>query len=342
MTLRPERSRPRRPRRALALALVVGTALAGCSSERELEISAKRENLDLAYRKAELAKQPETIQQIVEEAPPTVFGLPSNAADVAKPMADRPTPTTLPATVPAPRGCRVAPRQTPASSQTTTSANAAPRVGRYPAHQTGVFGIRSGTFNVQGRVPPESELQIRNVVDRSTVDAGGRAQPDFTFDEVLPGASGPIVTTYRITAADLTLTKITSGSSTFEPVPAIRIMQFADVVGTSWTSAGVDLRTTETMTVQGRIDSRSTVDLCGTVVEAYRVTSQERRVNSQTGFSYETDSAQPKVYDIATQLGALTIQIRERSTTSFVANGATVTVTLDYQRTLDGPSPAST
>jgi hypothetical protein len=313
---------------AVVLALSV---TAGCGGGSHLDISAKRENLDLAYRNEKLAKKPATVIELLDDAPP-VPGLPSSAATIAVPRASFRLPPPDPP-------CRSAPADVPASSQTTSSATAAPPVGSYPAHQVGTFAIKAGTFDLKGPVAPETEIQIRNVVDDSSVDSSGKTQPNIAFDEVVPGFNAPTVTTYKITATELQLVKIVTGDDTFAPTPSITIMKFADAVGTSWTSAGVDVDTTEAMTVQGTIEARERVDLCGTVVEAYRISSDERRVNTQTGYSYETDSAQPKIYDIATQAGALTIRIREKSTTSFVANGTPGTVDLDYTRTLNAVRP---
>jgi hypothetical protein len=318
--------------------VVVAMTLAACSSDTGLDIAAKRENLDLAYRKEELAKKPQTIEQIVDEAPP-LPGLPTRNDLVRMPSGSGGGTNSF-RPLPADRGCRKAPPNAPAVSQTTTVATSGPRPGRYPAHQVGTFELSSGTFNLKGPVPRDTELTIRNVVDESEVNSGGTTQLSITFEEVVPSAGEPTVTTYKITNAELQLVKITNGESTFVPTPAITIMKFSDAAGTNWTSAGVDLDTTEAMTVQGTIESRTTVDLCGNVVEAYRVVSRERRSNSQTGFSYETDPEQPKIYDIATQQGALVIQMREKSTTRFIVNGAPATVLLDYTRTLNALLPA--
>lgn len=320
--------------RALVAASVALALTAGCAGSSRLDISAKRENVDLAYKNEKLAKKPPTIKEVLDTAPP-IPGLPANAVSVAVPPTSRFRPLPLPD-----RTCRTAAKDAPASSQTTSSATAAPPAGVYLAHQTGTFAITSSSVNAKGPVAPETQVQIQNIVDRSAVNENGKNEPDITFDEVVPGFGAPTVTTYKITAAELQLVKIVTGSATFEPTPAVTIMQFKDAVGSNWTSAGVDVDTTEAMTVQGTIEARERVDLCGTVIEAYRISSQERRVNTQTGSSYETDSAQPKIYDIATQAGALTVRIREKSTTSFVSQGATVTVAVDYTRTLNAPTPA--
>ena len=330
-------SLPARHRALLLAVALVSAVTASCSNHRSLDVTAKRENLDLVYKKAELAKKAPTLQQVIDAAP-AVSGLPANAAALAQPAGPG-ADAGFRSPPPAP-SCPAAPRGTPASSLATTATDNAPAVGRYPAHQTGTFAVQAGTLNVQGPVPPQVEIRIANVVDTSTTNAGGNRQANVTFDQIEPGLNRPTVTTYRITPTELDLVKIVSDAGTFQPSPAITIMQFKDAAGTSWTAAGVDLDTTEAMTVQGTIVAREVVDLCGKVVEAYRISSDERRVNPQTHSSYATDSSQPKIYDIATQAGGLTIRIREKSTTSFVINGTPATVSVDYTRTLDALQPS--
>jgi len=80
------------------------------------------------------------------------------------------------------------------------------------------------------------------------------------------------------------------------------------------------------MVVQGQITKREPIDVCGTMVDTYRVESTEQIVNVEQGYSSKTHDGDPNVYNVATQYGGLLVQQHTATTTTFASSGTTLII----------------
>jgi hypothetical protein len=109
--------------------------------------------------------------------------------------------------------------------------------------------------------------------------------------------------------------------------------------GTSWNSSGIDDKTHTTMLVQGKIAGREAIDVCGTMVDTYRVESTERMVNVESGYNSTTNDGKPNVYNIATQFGGLIVQQHTDTTTTLTVAGVPSTLIIDNTSTVQSVKP---
>lgn len=155
--------------------------------------------------------------------------------------------------------------------------------------------------------------------------------------------------TYRVTGADggesaLELVRLHERSEddemTVEPTPPVTIVGLGQGEGDSWNSAGMDPDTGMVIVIQGRIERRELVDVCGEVHDTYRVVSDETMVDFSSGFRRETE--EPTVYNVATQLGGLFLREEVHSTTTRQEESGPTTLHLDYVSTADSAEPTPT
>jgi hypothetical protein len=112
-------------------------------------------------------------------------------------------------------------------------------------------------------------------------------------------------------------------------------------IGHSWRSAGVDKARRTALSIEGSIESAQPVDLCGELVDSYRVVTKETFANLATGESSGTDTDASNVYNVATQLGGLLIRTELHYTqqTRDPKSGTPILVSYDYTSTLDRARP---
>jgi hypothetical protein len=219
----------------------------------------------------------------------------------------------------------------------------APAAGTYDRRVAGTFDVEGGVIPLRGPMPTQDTLAYRNV----------KATPDFSeidFDTVQPGLGGSSITTsYRLLPnQELDVVQrvvvMSDGSTqTFAPVPAVKIVALGTGVGDSWSSAGTDPVNGTSMVVQGKITRTEVVDLCGEVVDSYRVESTERIVNLKAAFRSNTSDAEtpdgstgkPNVYNVATALGGLFVRTEEHT----ITRAGAYTVTIDSTSTFRSPRP---
>ncbi|MHB1912319.1 MAG: hypothetical protein ACYCTI_09745, partial [Acidimicrobiales bacterium] len=224
-----------------------------------------------------------------------------------------------------------------------------PAAGLYTEHNTGKFTLVEDGLSLSGQYPAQGQYTIQNErQDTSTASTpvqgvGGLngTVTDFYYDVVEVGVDGSeTTTTYRDqivqgsvankaqleagtgpgTTGELDLVKQvvqnSQGTSTFLPNSPVEIVAFNKGVGASWNSAGVDTSTGTVMTVQGSIKAIDNVDVCGRLVEAYRVVSNEKLSNPKSGFTSATSASDPNVYEISPQFGGIMVRQHIDTTTT--------------------------
>lgn len=243
-----------------------------------------------------------------------------------------------------------------------------PATGLYSEHNTGKFTIIENGLSLTGAYPQQGEFTIQNEKVTRSSDSVNGAVTDFYYDLVEQGVDGSqTVTTYLAqlvnggvsnyaqleagtgpgTTGQLDLVKqVTTnsqGTSTFAPSSPVEIMAMTTGVGASWNSVGVDPSSGTAMEVSGKVAAVDNVDLCGHVVEAYRVVSNEQVSNPRSGFASSTSTNDPNVYEIAPQFGGLFVSEHIDTTTTIPSTSSSSTnatvVELDYTSTLDSVKP---
>jgi hypothetical protein len=134
---------------------------------------------------------------------------------------------------------------------------------------------------------------------------------------------------------------INNGAETIlRPDPPVTFFQFG-AEGDSWNSAGADVDHDLAMVIQGAINDRAVIDVCGVLAEAFVIGYTEQVVNLATGETSGTDSAEPSTIYYAPQYGGLVVKEEIHTTQRVTApDGSPVVINLDYVSTLTSIDPA--
>jgi hypothetical protein len=324
--------------------LSLAAAACGGGGPDPLIIGMKRIALNLAFADEELANpvDPSRVIRVV----PAPDALLEEGADF-EPYRPRPRP-------PAPPACATAGPNVFADEPVPIFPRGAPAEGVYSFHNVGTIKITGTVVPLEIPYPTTSKVEIRNVKVVEGTPGGealtpaGRAALGLskvvTFDRINKvSAELTIEDSYRYDEAKLELTRrvVTSqGVTTFNPRPAITFLEFGQGEGDTWSSAGIDTENNLSMVVQGQIANREFVDLCGKIVDAFRVLSNETSVNLDDTSQSGTDATQPNIYWYANHLGALLIKEEGHFTQVLQVDGAPVTLEFDYTSTLDSITPS--
>ena len=355
------------PRRRLLAAAVLSVSvpvLAGCgiNSGRGFQVGVKQVGVNLSFANGSLVTT-----RIVHLPPVPVASYGAFLAQVTQlsnvqavnGITGFPPPTAL-------AGCPKAPTGARPDQAVKVVVTRPPATGVYREHNTGKFTLVEDGLTFSGPYPPQGEFSIQNESTKSAADSVNGTVTDFYFDLVVTGVDGSVTTTtYRAqiqeggvvnkaqleastgpgTTGELDLVKQvvqnSQGTSTFAPSSPVEIVAFNRGVGASWNSAGVDSSSGTVMTVSGSITAIDWVDVCGRIVEAYRVVSNEKvsNPNANAAFTSSTNQSDPNVYDIAPQFGGLIVRAHIDTTTTYTANKSATVVTLDYTSVLDSVTP---
>jgi hypothetical protein len=194
--------------------------------------------------------------------------------------------------------------------------------------------------------PPASRWEIPKTEKIVTPSPLPDTAPDITFEWdvrkiVVPGYE--IIDSLRLLKDRIELVKrrtINQGVETaFTPTPPVRIYTFGDE-GSLIASAGMDTETNTAMVVNGKVEAREFVDVCGEVIDTWRVSLDEQMVNLDTGETSGTAQGDPNIYNWATQYGGIVVREDVHYTaTSRTPEGTPVVLDFDYQSTLDAITP---
>ncbi len=325
------------PRRLVVMLVALSVLATACgrgNSDRALPIGVKRVALNLVFAKEELAKPltPEVILRILPPLPELSGGDLNQFRGPLRP------PSLFPP-------CAVAqPGQGP-EKPVTFSAVRPPAVGAYGRHNKGTLKL-VGPLSLTLPFPPASRWEIPKTTRIVTPSPLPNTDPDITFEWdirkiLVPGFE--VIDSMRLLEDRIELVKrrtINQGAeSTFTPTPPVRIYTFGDE-GSVIASAGMDTETNTAMVVNGKVEKREFVDVCGEVIDTWRVSLDEQVVNLDTGETSGTLQGDPNIYNFATQYGGIVVREDVHYTaTTRTAEGTPVVLEFDYESTLDAITP---
>ena len=327
----------------LALVLLAPLASAACAGggKPPFQFGIQAVALNLAFAEPELAKPvaPNVIVRLFPAPPGLDAG---NLGDFAS-RGYRPTYGLPPSTA-----CPKAPDGSVPDDVVTFAVTAPPTAGTYQRHNLGTIGITGGAFPITVPFPGSTRWQVGAGAPITTTDPVGRSttvtqyevrkvlSPTFIITDRYEIRSDRVVLVERMSHTD-------AGDTVFHPSPAIDFFVFGQE-GDTWSSGGVDLERGTSMVVQGKIESREVVDVCGDVFDTFRVSSSETTVDLRTGDTSGTPQDNPNIYNVATQLGGLIVRenVHETFTTKDKASGTPIVITFDYISTVDSVDPIGT
>jgi hypothetical protein len=320
--------------RTLTVAALVATAASGCGGGvHGINIGVRRVGVDLAFQadKDAAAKKPPTVIYIDTPPPlptPVLARNPQNQIVILQPPPIKPVVNK----------CPRAPEGTPVERLATSDFQGKPKVGTYGVRNNGKIAL-VGPLPLILPVPPESEERLQNLNTDIKNPLGLPVTGAYEYDIVTPSGANSVTDRLRYTpGTGIELVRriyVQDGKTVdFNPLKPVKLIAITSGEGNSWTDATSDPVTGITMTTQGTVGGRVRVDLCGTVVEAYKVTSTERLVSlnpNQTFASFTRDGdpsasgGQPNSYYISPQYGGLFVQVETHTTTTIGA----ITVNID-------------
>ncbi len=325
-------------RRRTGVLLVVLSVLASAcgrsGGDDALPIGVKRVALNLTFAKEELAKPvaPEVILRLLPPLPELAGG------DLDAFRGPLKRVRLLPS-------CPVAqPGQGP-EKPVTFSALRPPAVGAYTRHNKGTLKV-VGPLPLTLPFPPASRWEIAKTTKIVTPSAVPNGDPATNFEWdirkiLVPGYE--VIDSMRLLADRIELVKrrtINQGAeTTFTPTPPVSVYTFGDE-GSLINSAGIDTETNTAMVVQGEVERREFVDVCGVVIDTWRVSLNERIVNLSTGETSGSVEGDPNIYNFATQYGGIVVREDVHYTSTVrTSQGTPVVFEFEYVSTLDAIAP---
>jgi hypothetical protein len=332
------------------VALLLAAALvAACGPSRpdRLEFGVQRIALDLAFVDEDAAPppQPEVIVKLVP-APPEVYepGFDFDTVRVPDDETDLGDDVVLP---PLPPRCPAASPEATIDLPVSPSVIDPPAPGRYPRASNGWIELVTAGPTLKFPYPFESSWLISK--ERKAPGPTGTVQVPtnaptgrqwtvtkqlgaFQTIEVMELASNGVVLVERRT--------VNNGAETvLRPDPPVTVFQFG-AEGDSWNTAGADVEHDLAIVIQGAINDRVVIDVCGLLAEAFVIGYTEQVVNLVTGETSGTDSAEPSTIYYAPQYGGLVVKEEMHTTQRVTApDGSPVVVNLDYISTLMSVDP---
>lgn len=348
------------PTRVVPL-LLASLLVAACGASRpdRLEFGVQRIALGIAFVDEEAAPppQPEVIVRLIP-APPEVFEPGFDFESVRVPEEEEEEESEVEADIeedddfvlpPLPSRCPVASPQATIDLPVSPAVLDPPSAGRYPRANAGSIELVTAgpalkfpyPFESSWLVSPErkAEAPTGRLPVPSTNASTGRQWTvtkqlgSFQTIEVMELASNGVLLVERRT--------VNAGVETvLRPDPPVVFFQFG-AEGDSWNSAGADVEHDLAIVIQGSIEDRAVIDVCGVLAEAFVIDYTEQVVNLATGETSGTDSADPSTIFYAPQYGGLVVKEEMHSTQRVTApDGSPVVINLDYVSTLMSIDPA--
>ena len=372
--------RPRKvAARAAALVALCGVVVSACAERQDpLEIGLRRVALDLAFKDAEKAA-PVSPRQVVAQlgaADPTILQqIPEEEPEVEEPARRGPRIIVIPAKKTEPE-CEPAPPGANYDVPTYPVVKDPPAVGTYTRRNNGTLKVETAAFNLDFPYPPKTNVDITDIqfvtassylnaeeADQAnlppTVRNDATAFPPRTeYSMTRYGPSGlKVVDRYRYSSGGTTggdylwlirrETTLEGKTTVFNPTPPIRYVELFVPEGpdSEVTHAGTDRETNTALAVQSKIVGRESIDVCGEVVDSFRVEIIENFVDlsQQPPVVSGNETGTANYWNIRFDDGLLIVQEEVHSTyrgTMQIA-GAPVPVTLrtDYVSTIDALTP---
>lgn len=338
-------------RRLVTLAVLLGL-VSGCGTgTADFDLSVRRVALSLAFADEDKAEpiEPNVIVRLLP-APPAALVPDADLSNI---------PLSMPAKCPAaPPGASVV-------DVGTYGILKPPTPGVYTRHNEGYLTLL-GALPIKLPFPRITRWELRDlrevppaeITDDPTAPGAGAENVldnfppgetagtpawEYTLHKVLTPEFS-VTDTIRLTSRRVLLlqrdTTTQEGTVTFTPDPPISLLEHADGEGHTWRSAGVDNASGTAMLIDGLVEKREPVDVCGTLHDTYRVVVTERLVNLATGETSGTDDEDPNIYNVASQLGGLVLREDVHFTQTITnAAGEAAIVEWDYQSTQDSSQP---
>jgi hypothetical protein len=357
---------------------VVGlcAALVGACANREdpLEIGLRRVALDLAFKdatKAEPVSPRQVVQQLGVADELTLAEIPEEE----EPPRRTPRIIVIPPRKPEPV-CEVAPPGANYDVPTYPVVKDPPTVGTYTRINQGSLKIESTVFNLDFQYPPKSEVDVTDIAfvtassylsneDVDSLNLPPDARNNTTafpnrveFSLTHHGPSGlKVVDRFRYSLGGSTggdyiwlirrETTLNGKTAVFNPTPPIRYVELfvAEGPDSENTHGGTDRETNTALTVQNKIIGRESVDVCGEVVDTFKVQIIENFVDlSQTPPVISgNEQGTANYWNIQFDHGLLLVREEVHSTYRGSAEvaGAPVPITIktDYVGTINALTP---
>ena len=327
-------------RRHLRIALLLtALSLSACGPSAPFEAAVRAYPADVAYgsqtKPSDSPAPPTTPLELPPGTPPLVYGAPAPAHP----------PTFAPAATaaPTPQQCPQAAVDAVAELPAEQAATVPPAAATYAWHENGTSQVGSGAAL---QFPPKLTHTVGNV---SVPDAAG----SFTFDVTTSsgGLNGlqRVVTSYQVVptpptgsnlqgvstsqAAGLYLTAMVSSDPTSPQsrltrfAPPLLLLQFPAGDLPSWTTAGTDSGSGDTMTLSAAVTGHRQVDACGKLVDTWEVHATGSLSGPDQQLSLDL------TYDVATQYGGIIVREKDSITGTQLSGQSMVPVTSRVEAT---------
>ena len=360
----------------LVVVALCGVLVAGCAKHEDpLEIGLRRVALDLAF-KDETKAEPVSPRQIVTQYELADASVAEEVPDEPEPVRKAPRVIVIPPRKAEPQ-CVAAPAGANYDVPSYPVVKDPPAIGVYTRRNTGTVKLETAAFNLELPYPPRTTAEITDIAqvtassylngeDAESLGLPGevRSSPDAfpprtEFSLTRTGPSGSkTVDRFRYSSGGTTggdflwlirrETTVSGVKTVFNPTPPIRYIRlFVPEGGTDAEStyAGVDRTSNTALSVHSKILNRESVDVCGTVVDTFRVQIEENFVDlSKTPPVVSgNENGTANFWNIQFDHGLLIVREEVHSTYRGTAEiaGAPVPVTLryDYTSTIDDLSP---
>lgn len=334
------------------LASVVLLAVASCSPGRAgLDVGVRRTAVDLAFRDESLPGPSPEIRRIFEK----ILVPPPNLPSFARTATNLPPPKPF-------QLCPKAPAGTLPQEAVKLRVTLPPAPGYYTYLVVGSVQITLpppvGTFKLS--MPPLLRPEVRHIKKAPYSDSSGNPATAIQYETFLRVGTFTVTELWQIRADGLYLLerKLATGATTiaFHPSSPIRMYQFGGE-GTTWNNGGVDVDRKVAMVVQGKVARRDRVDVCGTVVDSYRIATAENVASSDGSYKSQTErfadcpeeagdtcGTKANYRNFATHLGPIPVRQEFHYTDQVVvktsSGAATATIKWDYIMTLARLKPS--
>lgn len=341
-----KRSRPWRTNPLVLLAACLVTAACGSADTGSLELGVRRIALDIAFVDEDAAPpaEPDVIVRLVP-APPEVLEPGFDFATIEAPEPEEPAPPPLPPV----ELCPTAP------PEETVDLPASPAVidpvepGTYPRDNAGSITITGASVPLQLPYPFLTTWQVGEAAEvekaATALDPTAATAPKVTRFTITKdiGPGFQTVETFEIGEEALLLIErvtIANGTETrFRTDPPLEYFRYG-AEGDTWNSAGADLENGYGVVIQGSIDDREVIDVCGDLVDTFVIAYTEQVVNLANGAVSGTSADEPSTIFFAPQYGGLAVREDMHTTQrSELEDGTPVIIEYDYVSTLTSIEP---
>jgi hypothetical protein len=327
--------------RASALLVACAAVASACGSDGpgRLEFGIRRLSLDLAFVDEDAAPPVE---------PNIVVRLVPAPAEVLDPDYDFGDLETEPFEPPVLELCPEAPPNATIGVSASPSIIDPPLPGTYLRNNEGWIEIQGATLPIRLPYPFVSAWEISETTEDvrpGPFGTPGAVEParQFTVTKSL-GPEFTVTETYEMAPEALLLLErvtVASGVETrFRTDPPIEFFHFG-AEGDEWTSAGADTENGFGVLVQGRIEDRAVIDVCGLLVDTFQIAYTEQVVNLRNGETSGTNETTPSKIYLAPQFGGLVIRedMHTIQRTTSPEDGSPLVIRLDYLSTIGSVKP---